>query len=454
MVGAAYCLELMGTEAAAAIPELLVLGRSGDLALLNDSLPKLFVALSPDGAVLPDLIEMLKDAPDAGQIQKTVAELLHRNPAIFATHRPALEALLGNENQNAQFLAAKTLATLPGQANPMVEEILVENLKLERMRDPSGYADVVLPDGNTVVRAHERFSDDTIRLQALQSLGAMGPAASNSLPMLGIFAQFAPTNSAVDLRGEALAAIARIDPSSRLRSPEVDAAYRAQERTAELLEKTQSGTASLGEILEALRNRWTVGSAAEALRGHPEARAALPDLEEAIESYKSSGAVDRIKELEPQILLERVKNKNLNGINDVARALGELGPSMMAAVPYLAEILNETRPGGEDVAPPYQLDEAIRKIDPNHPKLLYKIDDLHAASAALVQKIYSENKIPSPVYEAYVRDFQHINAVSRRHLLRFVEATKADPDLHALFVSKLLEKNPELAEELRHEPGR
>ena len=53
------------------------------------------------------------------------------------------------------------------------------------------------------------------------------------------------------------------------------------------------------------------------------------------------------------------------------------------------------------------------------------------------------------VVDSYISDFQDINNITRPQLLRFIDATKADPELNRVFVDKLLEKNPALASELQ-----
>jgi RNA polymerase sigma factor (sigma-70 family) len=448
MCSAAFCLELLGTDASSALPELVNLARMGDLAVLNDGTPRLFAALSPDGAVVGDLVKILADPPRMGLEQLGIAinRLVDLNPALADIHRPSIAEILKTDDPQVRLNAATVLARLPGPKEPGTLPVLVNALVMERLRDSKAYDPIQTGDGSTISREGLKMEDDLARLQAVQALGDMGRSAKDALPVLTEFAELISTNNGLQLRDFALAAVGKINPALRDASPALDVALREQERAAELLKKAQAGTASFSELREGLRYENSVGFAAEGLAGHAEARAAIPALVEAIDCFGNSEAVDRLKELDPQILVERVKTKNLRGINDVAQALGELGPAMAEAVPHMRVLLDETTPA--DAPRAYALDEAIHRIDARQPKLLYKFDDLHEASTALVQAIYAGDKIRSPVYEAYIRDFQDINAVSRGHLLRFVESTKADPALHAIFVKKLIEKNPSLTADL------
>jgi hypothetical protein len=91
------------------------------------------------------------------------------------------------------------------------------------------------------------------------------------------------------------------------------------------------------------------------------------------------------------------------------------------------------------------LGKAIQKINPGYPKMIYHFNDLYEPFTTLVSAIEAEDKTASPIWDAYIRGYQDWNEMPRPQLLRFVETTKADPELHRVFVTKLLEKNPELA---------
>jgi RNA polymerase sigma factor (sigma-70 family) len=446
MTGAAYCLELLGTEAASALPDLFILLRSGDLAIWNDFIPRVFTALSPDGAIIPDLLDSLSSEPSGGtQIIATLEKLFELNPALVETHHSKISSLLDDPRYSLS--AAVLLARMPGAKDPAAIPVLTNALHLARLNYAIGRDFMDEGGAQLIYHEHESFQDNLSRLAAIQALGKMGPAASNALPSLIEFAERASTNSPDHLRELALAAIGKIDPEFRRQSPEIEAAAHAQERSAFIIEKARAGTASLEELTEGLRLRNAAGFAAEALSHHPEARAAIPQLIEAVDEFESTSAVDLLKKLDHHILIDRLKAGNTRALNDVAQALGEVGPDAREALPHLLELLNATHPGNENYVQ-YALAEAIHKIDPSQPKLLYKFDDLGDASAALTSAIYEQNKIRSPIYEAVIRDFQDLNAVPRAHLLRFIETTKADPDLHKIFINTLLKKNPELAPEL------
>ena len=96
---------------------------------------------------------------------------------------------------------------------------------------------------------------------------------------------------------------------------------------------------------------------------HPEARSALTDLVYAVDEFESSSAVDALKQLSPETLMERVKARDARAINDVARNLGELGPHAREALPDL-------------IAKPLillhrivQLRKPVRDLHPHHVQL-------------------------------------------------------------------------------------
>jgi RNA polymerase sigma factor (sigma-70 family) len=446
MSGAAYCLELLGTDAASALPDLFILLRFGDLAIWNDFIPRVFTALSPDGAIIPDLLDSLSREPPGGtQIIATLEKLFEMNPALVETHHAKISSLLDDPRYSLS--AAVLLARMPGAKDPAAIPILTNALHVARLSYGVGHDFVDENGAQPMYLPHESFQDNLSRLAAVQALGEMGPAASNALPALIEFAKRASTNSPDHLRELTLAAIGKIDPESRRQSPEVEAAAHAQERTAFIVEKARAGTASFEELTEGLRLRNAARFAAEALSQHPEARAAIPQLIEAVDQFENSSAVDLLKKLDHHILIDRLKAGNTRALNDVAQALGEVGPDAKEALPHLLALLDATHPTDQNGAQP-SLAEAIRKIDPTQPKLLYKFEDLGDASGALTSAIYAQDKVRSPIYEAVIRDFQDLNAVPRAHLLRYIETTKADPDLHKIFINTLLKKNPELAPEL------
>jgi RNA polymerase sigma factor (sigma-70 family) len=447
MSGAAYCLEFLGTDAASALPDLFILLRSGDLAIWNDFIPRVFTALSPDGAIIPELLDSLTSVPPGGsQVVATLTKLFEMNPALVETHHAIISSLL--DDRRYSLSAALLLARAPGIKDRGAIPVLTNALQVARPR-PAVKSDFVDERGQPIYFGEpELFQDDVSRLAAVQALGEMGSAATNALPALIDFAKTASTNPPFYLRELALATIGKIDPMARKESPEIEAATHAQERSAFIIEKARDGTASFEELAEGLKLRNAADSAAEALANHPEARAAIPQLIAAVDQFESSSAVDLLKKLDHGLLIDRIKAGNTRALNEVARALGEIGPDAKDALPQLIELLDVSRPADADSGRPYALDEAIHKIDSAQPKLLYRHEDLADASAALGNAIYSQNKTRSPVYGGKIRDFQDINAVSRGHLLRFVETTKADPDLHRIFVDALLRKNPELSREI------
>ncbi len=443
---AVHGLTFLGADASEALPNLTRIFLSGDLAYLNDALPKLFAAVDPHGTSLPQLKEALKipNSP-VNQLGLVIEKLIAENPGSENTYRPILADLL--VDANLRYAAAFMLATLDGKKELSALPVLTEALDLESLRDPGAY-DPIVTNNVTFNRENERSRDENLRLQAINSFRAFGPEAMEALPKLIEVAQLlSPTDQT---RRYVLEAIGAIDPEARDHSPEIDRQVATAERGHELAEKAKQRSASFDELVEGLKNPDAVGYATQAMENLGEqARTALPELVEALDRFDDYYAAQSIKELQPDLLIEQLKQGRLGGLNEIANALGELGPAAQDAVPYLDSILigmNMNDPNLIAVA------EAIQKIDPAHPKTLYHFQDLNEATSALLQAIYDNHKTTSPVYDVYITDFQDQNNVSRPQLLRFVEATKADPDLHDLFVAKLLQKNPALAKDLTANP--
>ena len=159
-----------------------------------------------------------------------------------------------------------------------------------------------------------------------------------------------------------------------------------------------------------------------------------------------------IKELAPEMLVERIATNNLRSLYEVAGALGELGPRMSNALPHLERIFDKL--SSEKQSDVIAVADVIQKIQPNSPQLIFHFDDLHDATSALLKAIYDGEKIRSPVYTEYIREMQDINQVPRPRLVKFANTIKIDPELHRVFVEALLKKNPSLAAELGPEVAR
>jgi hypothetical protein len=278
-------------------------------------------------------------------------------------------------------------------------------------------------------------------------LREFGPAAASTAPaLLEIAGATGATNY---LHDAALLAAKAVAPT--LEIPGADAEFNRRMRAAELTDHANNGNASFDELVEGLRYPESAGAAANALKPFGErTREALPALLAAIDASDaglgSYDATQRVKELEPGALVDRLAANNLKGLTDVAEALGELGLSMSNALPHLERIYDQL--GADDQGQIRAVAKAIQQIRPDAPQQLFVFDDLHEAATALLKAIYDDNKIRSPVYMAYIRDFSDHNMKSRPQLIRFADATKADPELHEVFVKALLNKNPSLAPDL------
>jgi hypothetical protein len=356
--------------------------------------------------------------------------------------------LLRDPNEDARRQGAYVLARLPGPKDMDALPTLVDALKMEKLRDPHAYDPIVNKEENsTTLREGERFADESIRSSAVQALREFGLAAeSTAAALLEIAGATGATNY---LHDAALLAAKAVAPG--LEIPGADAEFNRRTRAAELMDHANNGNASFDELVEALRYPESAGAAANALKPFGErARQALPALLAAIDAsdagWGSYDATQRVKELAPEALVDRLAANNLKGLSEVAEALGELGPSMSNALPHLERIYDQL--GGNPGDPVSTVAKAIQQINPNAPKQVFEFNELDEASRALLKAIYDGNKIRSPVYTAYIRDFSDHNMKSRPQLIRFADATKVDPELHEIFVKALLNKNPSLAPDL------
>jgi RNA polymerase sigma factor (sigma-70 family) len=329
---AAHGVALLGTNAAPAWPELRSLLRAGRLAILNDDLPKLLVAISPDGAILPDLIDLLNANPGgAGRIAWSIDQIVQNRPSLADRYTPDLIAMLSDPAEDVRRNAASVLARFPGEKSPEAVPVLLSALKLDKFLDPHAYDLVALPDNSFRSREGEKFTDDDSRLQSIQALGDFGPGAVEAIPALTQIANSDRTNN-VDLGKLALLAIGKIDPDTTNSAAQL--ATRQQARAVVLAQKAQDGSATLPELKEALHlpDDLAIIAAADRLQTlGPVAHEALPDLLQALDvkqSMASFNIAQILKEWAPEELAARLKQKNAPNLNEIVSAVGEMGASM------------------------------------------------------------------------------------------------------------------------------
>jgi hypothetical protein len=374
--------------------------------------------------------------------------LVNANPALAAKTEATLAEMLEDPRVGTRRDAAAVLARLPGVKNPDALSVLLDALNVAKLRDPHAYDPIVLKEQNTtVIRDGEKFDDESARLSAVQALREFGSDARGAAAALLEVAELTPATNHV--RTLALLAVKAIAPDLEL--PQADAESARRLRAAELEERAQFGTASYDELVEALCEPESAGAAADRLKQLGEkGREALPAMNVALDTLDafSSGfeVAQAIKELAPEMLVERIATNNLKSLYEVTGALGELGPRMSNALPHLERIFEKL--SSDQHSDVFSVADAIQKIQPNSPQLIFRFNDLHDATSALLKAIYDAEKIRSPVYTEYIREMQDINQVPRPRLLRFVNTIKSDPDLHRVFVDALLKKNPSLATDL------
>ena len=193
----------------------------------------------------------------------------------------------------------------------------------------------------------------------------------------------------------------------------------------------------------------------------PEAIArALPSLRSALTTLGASdttsdtmlGVYDTIqviKQSDPQFLVVGLKSPQTR--HDAADALGELGAEARFALPALYEAI-EVNSWGTQRA----IESAIKRIDPNAPKLLFTCaDDLLPAEKALREAAdTAEGELKrriENVYEKHAYDENGMGAnMTQSEVIAFARAVReVDQRAYNLFVAKLVEHEPSLADALK-----
>jgi len=330
---------------------------------------------------------------------------------------------------------------------------LINGLKVDALRDPHYYEPVFDPQRNPTYR--DQLGDDFRRSAAVNGLKACGQEAKSAVAALE---ELAGNTSNSELRKSALAAIGTIDPEKRLATPEIDQILTARETGQSLVQKIGTGQASFEDLLQGLRYPESVSAASQAIaKLEPEAIArALPSLRSAITTlgdHDPLGAyntIQVIKQSDPQFLVVALKTPKTT--DHAADALGDLGAEARFALPALYEAI-EGNSWGSQLA----IESAIKRIDPNAPKLLFTCaDDLLPAEKALREAADTaegdlKRRIAN-VYEKHAldQDGYSFRNKTRSEVIAFAQAVReVDQRAYNLFVTKLVEDNPSLADALK-----
>jgi hypothetical protein len=265
--------------------------------------------------------------------------------------------------------------------------------------------------------------------------------------------ELAGNTSNSELRKSALAAIGTIDPEKRLAMPEIDQILMARETGQSLVQKIGTGQASFEDLLQGLRYPESVSAASQAIaKLEPEAIArALPSLRSALTTLGTYDTIQVIKQSDPQFLVVALKTPQT--MPYAADALGELGTEARFALPALYEAIE----GNPWDSPLTIVENAIKRIDPNAPKLLFTCaDDLLPAEKALREAAdTAEGELKrriANVYEKHAldQDGYSFRNMTRSEVIAFAQAVReVDQRAYNLFVAKLVEDNPSLAETLK-----
>jgi len=196
-----------------------------------------------------------------------------------------------------------------------------------------------------------------------------------------------------------------------------------------------------------------VGAASQAIaKLEPEAIArALPSLRSALTTLGAYDTIQVIKQSDPQFLVVALKTPQHDAAaHDAADALGDLGAEARFALPALYEAI-EGNSGSVRLA----IESAIQRIDPNAPKLVFNFEDIlsaHRALQAAADTAGGELKRHFVnVYEKDVLDQTgYRNYMTRSEVITIAQAVReVDQRAYNLFVAKLVEDNPSLADALK-----
>ena len=454
---ASFALQQLGPDAREALPGFIELLRTNPnrLAQLTTDIETLFTALQPGVELIPDLMDMMRQPDFGGRrgVAGLIATLVQNNPGSEAIYRNDLAAFLQDAQPDVRFSTACALTRFPGLKETLVISELINALKVDALRDPHYYEGGFDPQSNTTYY-RDQLGDDLRRSAAVNGLKACGQDAKSAVAALE---ELAGNTSNSELRKSALAAIGTIDPEKRLATPEIDQILTARETGQSLVQKIGTGQASFEDLLQGLRYPESVSAASQAIaKLEPEAIArALPSLRSALTTLGAHdvlGAYDTIqviKQSDPQFLVVALKTPQTTRF--AADALGELGTEARFALPALYEAIEGNSWGSQ-----HAIENAIKRIDPNAPKLLFTCaDDLLPAENALMEAANTaegelRRRIEN-VYEKHAYDENRgMRNMTRSEVIAFAQAVReVDQRAYNLFVAKLVEHEPSLADALK-----
>src|SRR4030095_7035291 len=189
----------------------------------------------------------------------------------------------------------------------------------------------------------------------------------------------------------------------------------------------------------------------------PEAIArALPSLRSALGNYDTAQGqfsrffvLDLIKQSDPQFLVVALKMPLTT--YDAADALGDLGTESRFALPALYEAMD-----GSPSHVRRAIENAIKRIDPNAPKLLFNCADnmLPAFNALMEAANTTGGELRGSIVDVYEKHTKgqdgYRDILTRSEVIAFAQAVRdVDQRAYNLFVAKLVEYNPSLADALK-----
>jgi hypothetical protein len=212
--------------------------------------------------------------------------------------------------------------------------------------------------------------DDLRQHHVLELLEQLGPAASVLAPELAELLVESDRDGLVALRAKLVKVLASISPESRNEWPEVDGYLRTKEEADNLERKIVDDTASIDELVAALKNprvSWMAALTLEEMG--PAAADALPGLRSALAEPDNdhigymAAAIKAIDPASPRPLFER--DEMLATLRGLSETVAELGPALAPSdFEAVTELIDDSRS-----FTPEQLADYARQLEAIQPRL-------------------------------------------------------------------------------------
>jgi hypothetical protein len=132
-----------------------------------------------------------------------------------------------------------------------------------------------------------------------------------------------------------------VDSASQTDSPEIKASTSAHKHGVALASKAQSGKASYDGLVEGLKYRESVGDPAWALgQSQNQNSLPLPAILDAVEKFKDKDAINLLRQIRPEALIEQLRQGRTEGVEEIAKVLALQKPPSPEGIAYLDQIID------------------------------------------------------------------------------------------------------------------